>query len=78
MGAEVTPGFWVFARPRLYNPFVYQQPGRLRVARASARPQHRRAWLDGLTDRVEVHREVSPAPLTGVAVPGGGWFVSET
>lgn len=77
LGAEVTRGFWAFARPRLYNPFVYQQPGRYALP-VLLRVRSLRTRLDGLTDRVEVHREVSPAPLTWVAVQGGCWFVSET
>ena len=75
MGAEVTLGFWAFARPRLYNPLVYQQPGRYALP-VLLRVRSLRTRLDGLTDRVEVHREVSPAPLTWVAVQGGCWFLS--
>jgi hypothetical protein len=66
LDATVTRGFWAFTRPRVYNPFVYQQLVGIRLRRASARPF--RARLDGLTDRVEVHPKVSPVPLTRVPV----------
>jgi hypothetical protein len=49
-------------------PLVYQQPLRCFCAPLPAR-------LDGLTDRVEVHKSVSPAPLTSFAVLGGRWVV---
>src|ERR1700687_2982285 len=47
-------------------PLVYQQPQQCFCALAIVQ----RAWLDGLTDRVEVHQSVSSAPLTWVLTPG--------
>src|ERR1039458_4570251 len=59
LGAAITRGFSAFTRLHVCYPRVYQQPLRCFCAPTLAR-------LDGLTDRVEVHRSVSPAPLTCV------------
>jgi hypothetical protein len=34
LAATVTRGYWAFARPRFYNPFVYQQPVGIRLRSA--------------------------------------------